>query len=58
VFVLDDVGDQNAVLQYGWDIIHTLDNYGQKQTVKRPRYDIIGYTINVALKMTGLAKPN
>ncbi|MDQ6666756.1 MAG: adenylate/guanylate cyclase domain-containing protein, partial [Thermoproteota archaeon] len=21
-----DVGDQNAVLQYGWDIIHTLDN--------------------------------
>jgi adenylate cyclase len=53
-----DVGDQNAVLQYGWDIIHTLDNYRQKQTVKRPHYDIMGYTINVAVKMTGLAKPN
>jgi adenylate cyclase len=52
------VGNQNAVLQYGWDIIHTLDKYGQKQTVKRPHYDIIGYTINVAVKMTGLAKPN
>jgi hypothetical protein len=53
-----DVGDQNAVLQYGWDIIHTLDNNKQKQITKKPHYDIIGYTISVAVKMTGLAKPN
>ena len=53
-----DVGDQNAVLQYGWDIIHTLDNNKHKQIMKKPHYDIIGYTMSVAVKMTGLAKPN
>ena len=53
-----DVGDQNAVLQYGWDIIHTLDNDKHKQIMKRPHYDIIGYTVSVTVKMTGLAKPN
>jgi class 3 adenylate cyclase len=53
-----DVGDQNAVLQYGWDIIHTLDNNKHEQIMKKPHYDIIGYTISVAVKMTGLAKPN
>ena len=26
--------------------------------MKRPHYDIIGYTVSVAVKMTGLAKPN
>ena len=26
--------------------------------MKKPHYDIIGYTISVAVKMTGLAKPN
>ena len=26
--------------------------------MKKPHYDIIGYTIGVAVKMTGLAKPN
>jgi adenylate cyclase len=59
-----DVGDQNAVLQYGWDITHTLnhdksdDNIENQKIVKSPHYDIIGYTVNVAVKMTGLAKPN
>ncbi len=53
-----DVGDQNAVLQYGWDIIHTLDNSKHEQIMKRPHYDIMGYTVSVAVKMTGLAKPN
>lgn len=58
-----DVGDQNAVLQYGWNIIHSLnsdnnDNKHKQQIVKKPNYDIIGYTVNVAVKMTGLAKPN
>ncbi len=53
-----DVGDQNAVLQYGWDIIRTLDTNKHKQIMKKPHYDIIGYTISVAVKMTGLTKPN
>ncbi len=53
-----DVGDQNSVLQYGWDIIHTLDNNKHEQIMKRPHYDIMGYTVSVAVKMTGLAKPN
>jgi adenylate cyclase len=53
-----DVGDQNAVLQYGWDIIHTVDNNKHEQLMKRPHYDIMGYTVSVVVKMTGLAKPN
>jgi adenylate cyclase len=53
-----DVGGQNAVLQYGWDIIRKSDNNKHKQIMKKPHYDIIGYTIGVAVKMTGLAKPN
>lgn len=47
-----DIGDQNAVLQYGSNIIE------RQQLVKKEYYDIIGYTVNVAVKMTGLAKPN
>jgi class 3 adenylate cyclase len=54
-----DIGDQNAVLQYGWNIIESLINDSNKQQlVKKEYYDIIGYTVNVAVKMTGLAKPN
>src|SRR5262249_19722606 len=59
-----DVGDQNAVLQYGWDIMHRLNhdkfdnNIQNQKIVKSPHYDIIGYTVNVAVKMTGLVKPN
>jgi class 3 adenylate cyclase len=48
-----DVGEI-ALIQYGWDI-HTL---GDKQIVKEPHHDILGYTVNVAIKMTRLAKPN
>lgn len=54
-----DIGDQNAVLQYGWNILESLINDSNKQQlVKKEYYDIIGYTVNVAVKMTGLAKPN
>jgi adenylate cyclase len=49
-----DVGEI-AVIQYGWDI-HRLDK--KQLIVKEPHYDILGHTINVAVKMTGLAKPN
>ncbi|MFL6452405.1 MAG: adenylate/guanylate cyclase domain-containing protein [Nitrososphaeraceae archaeon] len=48
-----DVGE-TALIQYGWDI-HVLDG---KQIVKEPHHDILGYTVNVAVKMTNLAKPN
>jgi class 3 adenylate cyclase len=47
-----DVGEI-AIIQYGWDI-HTCD----ETIVKEPHYDILGHTINVAVKMTGLTKPN
>src|ERR687887_1813459 len=48
-----DVGEI-ALIQYGWDI-HALDG---KQIVKEPHHDILGYTVNVAVKMTSFAKPN
>jgi class 3 adenylate cyclase len=48
-----DVGE-TALIQYGWDI-HALDG---RQIVKEPHHDILGYTVNVAVKMTSLAKPN
>jgi adenylate cyclase len=48
-----DVGE-TALIQYGWDI-HALDG---KQIVKEPHHDILGYTVNVAVKMTSFAKPN
>jgi class 3 adenylate cyclase len=48
-----DVGE-TALIQYGWDI-HALNG---KQIVKEPHHDILGYTVNVAVKMTSLAKPN
>lgn len=49
-----DVGEI-AIIQYGWDV-HTLDK--KQLIIKEPHYDILGHTINVAVKMTGLAKPN
>jgi class 3 adenylate cyclase len=50
-----DIGEV-AIIQYGWDVHHVEE---EKQIiVKEPHYDILGYTINVAVKMTGLAKPN
>ncbi|HET6808077.1 MAG TPA: adenylate/guanylate cyclase domain-containing protein, partial [Nitrososphaera sp.] len=47
-----DLGE-NVVVQYGWDA-HTVD--GKK--VRSPHYDILGYTMNIATKMTMLAKPD
>jgi adenylate cyclase len=50
-----DIGEV-AIIQYGWDVHHVEE---EKQIIlKEPHYDILGYTINVAVKMTGLAKPN
>jgi adenylate cyclase len=48
-----DVGE-NAVVQFGWDT-HTLDG---KVITKSPHFDILGYTISIAAKMTVFAKPD
>jgi class 3 adenylate cyclase len=47
-----DLGE-NVVVQYGWD---TFNVDGTK--LKRPHYDILGYTVNIATKMTALARPD
>ena len=54
-----DIGEV-AIIQYGWDI-HTAEGKeveGKQIMFKEPHYDILGHTINVAAKMTNLAKPN
>lgn len=45
-----DLGE-NVVVQYGWD---TFNIDGKK--FKRPHFDILGHTINIATKMTSLGK--
>ena len=47
-----DLGE-NVVVQYGWNT-QTVEG----RQFRWPHYDILGYTINVAAKMTGLAKPD
>jgi class 3 adenylate cyclase len=51
-----DVGE-SIVVQYGWDIQSFVTD-GRKVTVKKAHHDLLGYTISVESKMTGLAKPN
>ncbi|HEX7206603.1 MAG TPA: adenylate/guanylate cyclase domain-containing protein [Nitrososphaeraceae archaeon] len=47
-----DVGE-NVVVQYGLDIrTYTIEN---KQILKKPHLDILGYTISIAVKMTAFA---
>jgi adenylate cyclase len=66
-----DIGE-NAIIQSGWDIHSNIRNrrknnknviisHKKKQQhliVKKPVYDILSYTINIAVKMTALANPN
>ena len=47
-----DIG-KSAIIQYGWNI-HPLNNI----QIKEPLLDILGHTVNVAVKMTRLAKPD
>jgi class 3 adenylate cyclase len=47
-----DIG-KSAVIQYGWNL-RRLDN----TVLKEPHLDILGHTVNVAVKMTRLAKPD
>ncbi len=48
-----DIGE-NVVVQYGWDTY----NRDGKEIMKKAHLDALGYTINIATKMTGLAKPD
>jgi adenylate cyclase len=61
-----DVGE-NAIIQSGWDIHHVNDyicsdsqsrHEQRKQEIKISHYDILSYTMNIATKMTALARPN
>ncbi len=68
-----DIGE-NAIIQGGWDIhsnipsgrknsknlIITKHNKKQQQhlIVKKPVYDVLSYTLSIAVKMTALANPN
>src|ERR671931_418081 len=60
-----DAGE-NAVVQSGWDI-HATDNtinnnkhgnHDRQKQIKKSHYDILSYTMNIATKMTALARPN
>jgi hypothetical protein len=67
-----DIGE-NAIIQSGWDI-HSeiprrhknnkntiITNHNKKQQhllVKKPVYDVLSYTLSIAVKMTALANPN
>jgi adenylate cyclase len=52
-----DVGEV-VVVQYGWNIQSAIVA-GKRQTLARKaHHDILGYTISVASKITGLADPN
>lgn len=56
-----DIGE-NVVIQDGWDL-HRLLQQNNKWTeetaiIREPHFDIIGYSTNIAVKMTGLAGTN
>jgi adenylate cyclase len=67
-----DIGE-NAIIQSGWDIHpnirnrrknnnkNVIINRNKKQQhplLKKPVYDLLSYTISIAVKMTALAHPN
>jgi class 3 adenylate cyclase len=67
-----DIGE-NAIIQSGWDIHSNISsrrknnknaiitNHNKKQQhllVKKPVYDVLSYTLSIAVKMTALASPN
>jgi adenylate cyclase len=62
-----DIGE-NAIIQSGWDIHPNIinlekndkNNINKKEQplIKKPVYDVLGYTTCIAVKMTALANPN
>jgi adenylate cyclase len=56
-----DIG-KNVIIQDGWDV-HRLQQSNDQEInttliVREPHYDIIGYSTNIAVKMTELANTN
>lgn len=60
---------ENVIIQSGWDIHQSLmreekdgndndTNIRDPPHIKKPVYDVLGYTTNLAVKMTALANPN
>jgi len=63
-----DTGE-NAIIQSGWDIHPNITNVekiannnniskNEQPSIKKPVYDILGYSTSIAVKMTALANPN
>jgi class 3 adenylate cyclase len=62
-----DTGE-NAIIQSGWDIhpdITNVEKIGnnnniskERLLIKKPVYDVLGYSTSIAVKMTALANPN
>jgi adenylate cyclase len=52
-----DVGEV-VVVQYGWNIQSSILDDGKQVISKKAHHDILGYTISVASKITGIAEPN
>lgn len=52
-----DVGEV-VVVQYGWTTGSLSAPDSGQATSKKPLHDILGYTISIASKITGLAEPN
>lgn len=53
-----DVGE-NVVVQYGRDSSsHLLAGQDKREVLKKPHFDVLGYTISIAAKMTTFAKDN
>lgn len=52
-----DVGEV-VVVQYGWNIQSSIIEGKRQIITKKAHHDILGYTISMASKITGLAEPN
>jgi adenylate cyclase len=53
-----DVGEV-VVVQYGWNSQTSIKNEGEAQSItKLPLYDVLGYTVSMASKITGVAEAN
>ena len=52
-----DVGEV-VVVQYGWTMQKSITQDGVQAITRNPHNDILGYTISIASKITGLAEPN
>lgn len=52
-----DVGEV-IVVQYGWSVQSFTSNDGRPIITKKAHHDILGYTVSVASKITGIAEPN